>query len=412
MKRNRLIIIGAIVFICLNILLIFIDDDGKVDRVSYINSWSKSFAADMKEELEKPVVLANTEEEPVFFDKSQGVFQEFLVNEGDEVAAGDGLFTYQVHNYFETEANLVTQIEKANGEIAAIEQAISQMKRYTIPGNEFDPASSVLITEEDIFVELPDSSIDAQLMKEQFLLEKENELAQKQAEAEAFEGQLEELRTTGDTLTFESPYTGKVNHVSNELTDPIIKIAGLELRAAGNLSEAERLKVETGMLAELTLNEAEVKLSGTVDSLADSPEEGADIDKQSIYPFSAQFEPEDESEIELLPGYHGLLSITLKEVNGTTAIKEAALIDKAVWKMDQSGLLLKQPVEVGMHEEKQFEIRQGIDAGELIALAPKKRLRDGSDFITPIKWKQLTADAVKWKEADWKKPFISGLLSR
>ncbi|MBN6206654.1 HlyD family efflux transporter periplasmic adaptor subunit [Ralstonia pickettii] len=414
MRRNRWIILGAILFICLNVLLIVLDKEGKVDRVTYINAWTNSYTADMKETLEKPVVLAATEEEPVFFDKSQGVFQEFLVNEGDNVAVGDGLFIYQVHNYYETEANLLTQIDKVNGEITAIEQAITKMRQYTVPESNFDASGSVLVTEEDIFVELPESSIDAELMKEQFLLDKEKELAQKQSEVEAWEKQLDELRTTGDTLTFQSPYNGKIQHISNELADPIILIAGQELRAVGDLSEKERADVEMGMSAELILNEIDATLPGTIETLADTPKEPENVEKESIYPFTVNIEEEEGSgsETELLSGYHGLLSITMAEVTGVTAVEEAALIDQAVWRMDQNGLLLKQPVETGMQENKQIEIQSGINPNELIALEPENRLRDGSAFITPIKWKELKRGIANWKEIGWKKPFISGLLSR
>ncbi len=414
MKRNRWMIIGAILFVCLNILLIVMDKEGKVDRVTYIHTWTNSNTADMKETLEKPAVLAATEEQPVFFDKNQGVFQEFLVNEGDSVAVGDGLFIYQVHNYYETEANLLTQIDKVNSEMTAIEQAVKKMKQYKIPKNKDDISGSVLITEEDIFVELPESAIEAQLVKEQFLLEKEKELAQKQSEVDTFEKQLDELRSTGDTLTFQSPYKGKIQHISNELKDPIILIADQELRAVGNLTEKERAEVETGMPAELTLNEIDASLSGEIETLADRPEEAESIDKESIYPFTVNIEEEKkESQTELLSGYHGLLSITMAERLGVTAIDETALIgNQAVWKMDRSGLLLKQPVETGMQENHQIEIQSGIDPDELLALESNNRLRDGSVFITPIKWKELKHEIANWKAIGWKKPLISGILSR
>ena len=412
MKRNRWIMLGAIIFICLNVLLIAVDKEGKIDRVSYINDWSKSYTADLKETLEKPVVLDAAEENPVFFDESQGVFQEFLVNIGDKVAAGDGLFTYQVHNYYETEANFLTQIDQIKAEITAIEQAITQMEQYTIPDGNYDVAGSVLITEEDIFVELPKTSVDAQLMKEQYLLDKKKELSHKQSEVASREKQLDELRTTGDTLTFQSPYSGKVQHISEQLADPIILIASEELHAVGTLSEKERGIVEAGMKAEIMLNEEKTKLTGMVEMLADIPEEEASVDKESMYPFTAQMEMEAESEIELLPGYHGLLSITLAEVTGVTAIDEVALVDKVVWRMDASGLLQKQRVKIGMQENQQMEVQSGMDAGELIALEPKSRLHDGASFITPIKWKEVRHITANRKDIDWKKSFISGLLSR
>ena len=426
MRNERWIQLGIILFIGINFFLVYNDDEGKVDRVSYVNSWSKSFTTDMKQELIKPVVLTPIEEEPIYFDKSQGIFQEFLVSQGDEVAVGDGLFTYQVHSYYETQADISSQLERVNGELTAIEQAISQIEQYQVPENEFNSSRSVRITEEEIAVDLPDTSIDAQLMKEQYLVEKEKELAQKTFEKNTFENQLAELQETGDTITYESPYAGKVNHVSVELNDPLIQIEGMELRAIGELSENERTQVKEGMTAELQLEEARALLSGTVEELSDSPTD-LKVEGESIYPFSVTFveeeteevdqeteevEEEEELDTELLPGYHGNLAITLEEANGTTAIFEEALASQSVWKMTTDGLLLKESVETGMYEDNQYEITSGVATDELVAEGSKNQLRNGAYFITPIQWKQLTGEAVIFKKSEWKKPLISGLLSR
>lgn len=412
MKNERWIQLGIILFIGVNFFLIYNDDEGKVDRVSYVNSWSKGFTTDMKQELIKPVVLTATEEEPIYFDKSQGIFQEFLVSQGDEVAVGDGLFTYQVHSYYETQADISNQLERVNGELTAIEQAISQIEQYQVPENEFNPSQSVRITEEEIAVELPDTSIDAQMMKEQYLVEKEKELAQKTFEKSTFENQLAELQQTGDTITYESPYAGKVNHVSVELSDPLIQIEGMELRAIGELSESERTQVKEGMTAELQLEEVRALLSGTVEELSDSPTD-LKVEGESIYPFSVYLaEEEEELDTEILPGYHGNLAITLEEVNGITAIFEEALANQSVWKMTTDGLLLKESVETGMYEDHQYEITSGVATDDLVAEGSKSQLRNGAYFITPIQWKQLTGEAVSFKTSEWKMPLISGLLSR
>src|SRR5699024_4981246 len=119
MRRTHWIWIGIILFIGLNTVLVYIDEGEKVDRVAYINEWTESFTADMKLELDKPVVLGNTEEYPVYFDTDQGVIQEFLVSEADDIEAGEGLFTYQVNNYHQTESSLLNQLENLNGEVAA-----------------------------------------------------------------------------------------------------------------------------------------------------------------------------------------------------------------------------------------------------------------------------------------------------
>ena len=204
--RKRLILIMMILFIAVNFLLVFLDDEGKVERTSYVNEWTKSFEKDMTEKLFKPGVLRTVGEEHVYFDKQLGSFQEFLVEEGEQVNAGDALYTYLVHDYYEMETNLMNQADQIQGEISAIEQAISQMEMYQIPSDEIGSPHAVSITEELIEVEYPQTSIEADLLKEQFLVEQELELSQKNAQLQTINNQLAELRTSGDSLTLESPY--------------------------------------------------------------------------------------------------------------------------------------------------------------------------------------------------------------
>lgn len=427
MRRSHFIQLGILVFIAVNLLLVYLDDEARVDRVSYVNKWSESVTADLKRELYKPVVLAAADEEEIYFDRTEGIFQQFLVSVGEEVTPGSSLFTFRVENYYETESDLLQELERVQGEITATEQAISQMKAYQIPANEFNPSSSVLITEEDIFVELPESPVEAELMKEQFIAEKEQELAAKTIELTTLENQLAELRDTGDMITYESPFGGKIKHISTDLSNPLIVIESTELHATGDLSEAERLEVEEGMNAVLQLEETDVLLEGTVELLGDSPAE-LNVEKESIYPFSASFqedtleediedeeteaEAETEIEAELLPGYHGTLAITLEESLGATTIFEDALLNGSVWQMTSAGRLEQKAVETGLYEDQKFEINSGLDVASTLAEAPVRQLREGASYITPLKWKQVMKESFHMKGNNWLQPFVSGLLAR
>lgn len=410
MRRRRLVQLGIILFIAVNFFLVILDDEMRIDRVSYVNNWSESFTTDMKRELYKPVVLSAAGEEQIYFDSRNGIFQEFLVAEGEEISPGTGLFTYRVENYFEAEATILQQIDQVNGEITAIEQAITQMEAFHIPVNDFEPASSVLITEEDIFVELPESSYEAEVMKEQYLVEKEQELATKNQELLTLEGQLTELQQTGDMLTYESPYAGKVKQIAHDLSDPLIVIESMELHATGNLSEQERVEIEEGMPAVLQLDGTDILLEGGVDSLADSPSELA-VEADSNYPFTASFLETTEG-LDLLPGYHGTLAITVEESLGTTAVFEEAVVNQSVWEMTTGGTLRPLAVETGLYEDHRMEILSGVESDILLAEGPHTQLREGASFITPLQWKQLNRESVRVTEIDWIKPFVSGILSR
>jgi HlyD family secretion protein len=283
------------------------------------------------------------------------------------------------------------------------------MEMYTISEDNSDLSSIVLITEEDIFVELPETSVEAELFKERFLIEKQEELAMKNTEIETVQSQLEELRVTGDTITFDSPYEGKIKHISQELMDPIVLIQGSDLEIIGQLHEGERLEVEEGMPAALDLYETDDVLESSIAEMADTPED-TKANKTSVYPFTALL-PEEGTE-ELLPGLSGLLTIILEERNGITAVNEEGLIDQAVWKMNAHGQLQRTPVETGFSERGAIEVQGEIEAGVLLAKDPEDNLLDEATFITPIIWEQLLQGTEAETTVDWKKPFFSGLISR
>src|SRR5690625_3191529 len=100
-RRRRIIQVVIVLFIAVNFLLVYADDEARVDRISYIKEWSDAFLADVREELHTNVIFAYDGEEYIYFDATEGSFQEFLVEEEEEISAGDPLFSYQVDNYYE-----------------------------------------------------------------------------------------------------------------------------------------------------------------------------------------------------------------------------------------------------------------------------------------------------------------------
>ena len=406
--RKRLILMMMILFIAVNFLLVFLDDEGKVERTSYVNEWTKSFEKDMREKIFKPGVLRAVGEEHVYFDKQLGSFQEFLVEEGEQVNAGDALYTYLVHDYYEMETNLMNQADQIQGEISAIEQAISQMEMYQIPSDEIGSPHAVSITEELIEVEYPQTSIEADLLKEQFLVEQELELSQKNAQLQTINNQLAELRTTGDTLTVESPYEGTISQLHVNLDDPVITIQNNDVLAVGELTEQERAQMEEGRAAEVAVHEIGTRLDGVVEEVSKSPNE-IEIEKESIYPFKVAFETGDDAE-ELLPGYHVDIAITMDESLGATVLFEKAIFADAVWKMTEEGRIEKESIERGLHVEDIVEVADGVERGEFVAVKPSNSFQHGAQFITPLQTKQLTKES--FKDAKWLESFITGLLSR
>ncbi|WP_235793041.1 efflux RND transporter periplasmic adaptor subunit [Virgibacillus salidurans] len=431
--RRRLIQAAVVLFIGINFLLVYVDDDGNVERKSYIKNWSQVFEADVAERLHKPGVLASVSEDHVYFDENLGSFQEFLVEEGTEVNAGDDLYTYQVHDYVEAEADLMNEVEVLNGEIAAIEAAISEMELYQIPDQgggsstqqpppmPFDFEEEM--PEEDEITEIPgddemmetmepETPVEAELMKEQYIIEKEKELAQKTAELTSVESQLTELTSNGDTITVESPFQGKIKTVQETLDDPLITIESTALHAEGELTEQERTQIEQGQTVEVTLTEEDTLIEGEVAGVSDSPK-AVEVEEESVYPFHVSLnETGEEGELEeLLPGYHANLNITLDESLGAAVLFEDLVFTDAVWKMNAEGKLVEQGIETGILMNNMQEITEGAEVGEFVAEEPAGQFRRRAVFITPLKVQEVPWTNV-FNYENWNRALISGLLSR
>ncbi|WP_255584762.1 efflux RND transporter periplasmic adaptor subunit [Virgibacillus saliphilus] len=437
--RRRLIQAAIILFIGINFLLVYMDDDGKVERKSYLKNWSQVFEADVAEHLHKPGVLASVSEDHVYFDEDLGSFQEFLVEEGAEVSAGDPLYTYQVLDYVEAETDLMNEVDVLNEEIAAIETAISEMELYQIPDDEGDSSPqepplpfdfeeemleeemTELPEEEEIenpeedeameTAEEPENSVEAELMKEQYIIEKEKELAQRSAELSSVENQLTELQSDGDTITVESPFEGKIKTVQETLEDPLIAIESTAVQAEGELTEVERSQIEPGQAVEMTLTEKETFIEGEIAEVSDLPK-AVEIEEESIYPFHVSLHEDEETELEeLLPGYHVNLRITLDESLGAAVLFEDLIFSDAVWKMNEEGKLMEQGVETGIAMDDMLEITDGAAIGEFVAEEPAGQFRNGAVFITPLKVQE-----VAWRNVfhydNWSRPLVSGFLSR
>ena len=286
-RRSKVILTVVVLFIGINSLLVYFDDEERVPRLTYIQAWAETFEQDMYETIETTSVLATAEEKNIYFDQEKGNFQEFHVEEGTEVETGDHLFTYQVDSYSETMTDLESKQQKLTGEIQAIESAIAAISAYRIPQTDMETE----FDNEDGTLEMTSRSVDANYMKEQYLAEKENELAQKEAELQSVQAQISELETNGETVTVESPYQGEVTAVSDSLDNPVVTIWDKQLQAEGKLTETERMEVEQEMPVEVDIRENDAVLKGTLSVISDSPE-NVNVHGSSLYPFEASLEDE------------------------------------------------------------------------------------------------------------------------
>lgn len=408
--KKHILWISITVFIVVNFVLVLFDKEEKIDRVSFVHSWTNSHEADLVEMLYKPGVIDVAGEEHIYFDTTSGVFQEFMVQEGDVVTSGDPLFSYEVQSYYETEVNLNQQVSQVEGEIAAIQSAITQMEMFQIPEGATGTPSDVTINEEELEIKFPQNTVEAELLRQQYLIEKENELSQKTAELQSLEAQLMELQSSGNVITVNSPFDGRISEVKDSLEDPVITIQDTTLQVDGEFTEEERTKVEAGFAAQMEVNELPIALEGTISEVSEHPTE-VGIESTSVYPFSVSIAEGDPEVLDaLLPGYHIEVGIIMEEALGATTLFENSIFTNHVWKMHTNGQLMKSTIETGLHVDEQVEVIQGVEIGEVVADQPSSQFRHEATFITPIQVKELSKSSFTWDQ--WARSFVTGILSR
>jgi HlyD family secretion protein len=406
-KRKVLMRILVLLFIIVNIVLVGFDKDGKVNRSAYVSDWKKVYQSNLYETVKAKGVVSYSGEDYVYFDKSIGSFDKFLVEAGSEISEGDPLFTYRVHDYAETEAFLTYELSKIEGEVSAIEDAISEMVAYQIPKssvpvmNNKDEKTTVVVTQPD--------PIESEVMKEQFIIQKEQELAAKKEQHKVVESQLKDLRDGGDTVTIASPFHGNVKEISSSLNDPIMVIENTDLQVKAEVNETERLKVEEGQDVKISLLESGQTLKGTVSSVGKVPHE-VDIHANSIYPFDVTFQ-EGETVDAIIPGYHTELDITVKEALNTPTIRKGQVHHNKVWRLDEKGRLVNVPVQTGIKMENQVEVVSGLAIGNVLASEEMPSSYDGMPYITPLKFQHIPWSKIGTYK-DWKKYMMIGILVR
>lgn len=469
MNRKKVLITAviALTFMIVNIVLIVNDRSHRVDRVTFISDWTLADQKDMKAELQTSGVMDYVEEELIYMDDSTGSFREFLVDEGDEVQAGDELYSYDVHNFYEMKAKLDAEEERLQDDIKAVKEAVNKMRSKNINQDTF----RFVYPDNKEAGTIKQNTSSAEMMKEQYVIEKEKELAEKEAELGSVQSQIQDLTVGKPTIVVESPYAGKVTHISKSLDNPIISIEAPELYVIGELNESERMKVQEGMFAEITLKENNQKFTGSVGEVNDEPEQVL-LKGESIYPFHVLLDDEDMTEDsnntvednhdsqsnsntdanknnesqtdenadadtdnsnaaeeenndepaadesdnltkeDLLQGYHADMLITLDESPEAAAVPDKLAKGNFVWLMTASGKLVKQPIIKGIDDSGYTEITNGaIIPNDRLATKPEQHFRDQSDFITPLKPSKSNWKAI-YKDAARKRSLLIGLLGR
>ncbi|WP_101846636.1 efflux RND transporter periplasmic adaptor subunit [Halobacillus sp. Marseille-P3879] len=425
-RKKKGIVIGALLFIICNSLLLYFDKNQFVERKSFVHKWSGTFTSDLVESVSIRGVFASEEDAPVYFDENTGAFQEFFVEVGDEVNEGDELYSYEVLNYENQVNDLELEASKIEEEITAINTYITDLESYSIeeaetddPFGSFDSPFSEdeegLEEDSDEDSENDDSTAAAEIIKEEALSDKEKELAQKEAELAMVNDQLDQLTTTGQTITVQSSFNGIVRDLSEDLSSPLLTLSSTSLIVEGEVSEEDRKLLEEEMRTEVTvtdLDEGEVTLQGTLAELDTFSEETA-VQKASKYPFEITISEEHE---DIHPGYHTDVDVITDEVSGTIAAFDELLITEEhlyAWEMTDSGTLERKEIETGLEEDGVVEIVDGLENQVKLAEENNERFRNLTPFVTPIDLRHIKEDELfQGSKAVMKENFLLGVFNR
>lgn len=287
--KKRYLWLAALLFISTNIILIIYGEE-KVAHTSYIPDWSDVTEKDMYETLMTNGVIDYTNEEHIYFNDEDGIFVEFLVEEGERIFTGDVLYAYEVEHYDEVNARLTHEIQQHEEEIKSLKQAIKKMEQQT--GGQ--TTLEITFPDSDETIEMKQDDPGFTFQKEQYIIEMEKQLNHTEAQLESLEKQLDDLQEQDKTIYVESPFAGKVTHKSLALTNPILTIESTDLHIKGELTERERMDVGLDMPVEIDLveNDNFAPFEGTISFVSEEPL-NLSVDKESKYPFHVTFDEGD-----------------------------------------------------------------------------------------------------------------------
>jgi HlyD family secretion protein len=415
---KKILLPAAVVLVLLNIGLLFWDDEGRIGRTNFIQDWEQVMAQDVEETLSASAVLTSADEIPVYLQAASGSLSEMLVEKGDTVEEGDELFTYQVTDYTRTYRELSASITTLEEQTAAVEQAMNQIDDPDVAAGALPSDITIpeafenteVINEESAGAEAISEALQAATeeqtaqIQEHYRINLEKELAEKQAALTAAEEQLSELEDTGEYVTVTSPAAGTIKDIAVTGEAPAVTINSSDLIISGELKEAERKQVQSGMTVKAAVADDGPVLEGEITELADQP---ASIkDQTSFYTFEASYQSEEEQAEQLVAGYHLKTDILLAYASQAPAIKPEQIKNGKVWTM-ANGQAFLSDVKVGAQNDKQAAITTGIEPGTTIP-ARASDYYNNEPFVTP--WKPQRINWSDFRDSYTSYEFLLGLL--
>ncbi|WP_409290648.1 efflux RND transporter periplasmic adaptor subunit [Peribacillus sp. SCS-37] len=411
-KRLRIVLaVLSAAFIALNIFLIY-KENNTIKRTSYIDSWQKAPKGSLQQTFSSKGVIVPTVQQFVRHDPASGVFQKFLVEEGQEVQAGTPLYTFIPENGGNLQARLEAEKTEVQGAITSTSSHIQRLTTLKSAGS-----STNALTDPSEGSSPTDEAAESTEKMKQFEIERE--LLQLEAEQDRYkarlagiESQISSLQGGGSEVTVESELDGIVQNLRQDLKNPVITVSGAAVSVEGKLSEAKRKNVKPGMRVSFSDEKGKVRTGGELTKVSPVPDKAPHAKKKSTYTYMASMKNSDPFS---LIGSHVNVRIITKEAAGAVIVpKTAVLTEKTkqfIFVLGKDGLVHKTKVKAGLIVGEKRAVTSGLKQGDRIAADYKEILENKGPFFTPLQTDKIKGYKVKqiFSEQKWLIPFLTGI---
>lgn len=327
------------------------------------------------------------DEQKIFLDPENGEIREYLVEENQQVVAGEALFTYDTtevdaeYNKAVRARDLVQkQLKVEQNEIAAMDKQIATIKKKIKAGEEgFSDLDVQALEKEKVQIEMGIEGTKDEVTSAQEMI---NELAARK------KGMTVVSRIDGTIVKVDK----NVEPVEGGSNAPIVHIISSEpFKVIGTMSEFDTVKIQpeqSVIIRPKVFKERE--WNGVVESVSQFPEDEGGMDDYggggnvTMYPFKVAI-TDDTS--ELRQGFHVSLEINISGEEKALAIPHMALMVDEEEGTDYVFILVddmleKRFVELGEMNDEFIEVTEGVVADELVVIMPDESMHDGMEVTS------------------------------
>ncbi|SFE02954.1 HlyD family secretion protein [Lentibacillus persicus] len=308
--------------------------------------------------------LTFAEQQSVFYSPEQGVIDEIMVEEGDEVEIGTVLFRYE---------NEELEFEKKQNDL--------QIQSLQLQHNDLYEQHRKLdeeLEEDDDNEQLQREHDDISLQEKQASLEKE----QARLQQEALEEDIADLNVTsqieGTVLTVHDPA-----HLNSDQSQqkPLLEIGTLDdLRVETTISQYETMKVQKGQTVIFTSDALpDQSWEGTISAISSLPNQTNQQDSDVVqYPVEIAVEDDMKG---LKAGFQIVAEIQTNEYEAKTLPPQAVIREEDAYYtyVVEGGQAMRREVQVGTMTENAMEITDGLRTDDPVIKQPDAQLNDGMD---------------------------------